>query len=58
MALLNPGSLSAVVSLVAGDRSVGTGFLSSRSLPAQRDQHVIFIVTVRNHNRPDWKGPR
>jgi len=48
VALLNPGSLSAVVSLVAEDRSVGTGFLYSRSLAAQPDHHVIFIVT-NNH---------
>ena len=48
MALLTPGSLSGVVSLVAGDRSVGTAFLYDRSLTDPPDQHITFMVT-NNH---------
>ncbi len=48
MALLNPGSLSGVVSLVAGDRSVGTAFLYERSLADPPDRHITFMVT-NNH---------
>ena len=48
MALLNPGSLSGVVSLVAGERSVGTAFLYDRSLTDRPNQQITFMVT-NNH---------
>ena len=48
MALLNPGSLSGVVSLVAENQSMGTGFLYARSLATQPDRHVLFIVTNKH----------
>ena len=48
MALLNPGSLSGVVSLVAGDRSMGTAFLYDRSLADPADQHITFMVTNKH----------
>ena len=48
MALLNPASLSGVVSLVAGDRGVGTAFLYERSLTDPPDRRITFMVT-NNH---------
>ena len=45
MALLDPRSLSGVVSLVAGNQSVGTGFLYGRSITVPPDHHIAFIVT-------------
>ena len=48
MAFLDPRSLSGIVSLSAEGRSVGTGFLYGRAIPALPDHHIAFIVTNRH----------
>ena len=48
MALLNPNSLSGVVSLVAGNSIVGTGFLYRRQVPDPPDHSISFIVTNKH----------